>query len=60
MQENNRLINNNQLVENLKFLKTILEILIIYEVRKKDTTHNLIMGRLNLTKMAMQLLKLHS
>jgi hypothetical protein len=60
MQENNRLINNNQLVENLKFLKTILEILIIYEVRKKDTTHNLIMGRLNLTKVAMQLLKLHS
>jgi len=64
MLENNRkqdnITKNNQLVVNLKSLKITLAILIIFEVLKRGITPNLIMDRMNLTRVVMQLLKLHS
>ena len=64
MLENNKkqhnITKNNQQVVNLKSLKITLAISIILEVLKKGITPNLIMDRLNHTRVVMQLLKLHS
>ena len=58
--QDNNTTKNNQQVVNLKYLKITLAILIISEVLKRGITPNLIMDRLNLTRVVMQLLKLHS
>ena len=58
--QDNNSTKNNQLVVNLKYLKITLAILIISEVLRRGITPNLIMDRLNLTRVVMQLLKLHS